>query len=102
MRALSRRLDLGGSVLAVPGERAPSLFELLARPSWMADAACKEHPDLSWFVGKGVSVRRQRAVCQQCLVRDECLDYALDGRDQYGMWGGLTLPERRRLRADVA
>lgn len=38
-----------------------------------------------------------KRVCDLCPVREECLDYALDQKERYGMWGGLTPIERRRI-----
>ena len=47
---------------------------------------------------KAVRVRREAralAVCAQCVVRDECLQHAVDNNERYGIWGGLTDRERR-------
>jgi WhiB family redox-sensing transcriptional regulator len=38
-------------------------------------------------------------VCARCLVRAECLDYALADRELVGVWGGLSVRERARVRA---
>lgn len=38
-----------------------------------------------------------RTICVQCPARDECLDHALAEKERYGMWGGLTPIERRRI-----
>jgi len=40
---------------------------------------------------------RAKAICQQCSVRKPCLEYALDIREQHGIWGGLTESERRAM-----
>lgn len=50
------------------------------------------------FEGKAEKVEREaraKAICAQCSVRDECLDYALRIREQHGIWGGLSEVERR-------
>jgi WhiB family redox-sensing transcriptional regulator len=52
------------------------LLEL--RPPWMRDAACREHPEVSFYAELGESLEPARAVCAGCLVRDECLGHALD------------------------
>jgi WhiB family transcriptional regulator, redox-sensing transcriptional regulator len=73
---------------------------LLHRPEWQEDALCREHPEVSWFPAKGKETAPARAVCQACLVRRECLDYALgvqDG-DDFGNWGGTSRLQRRRIR----
>ena len=40
---------------------------------------------------------RGRAVCEQCPIRERCLEVAMSNRERYGMWGGLTPLERRRI-----
>jgi len=37
------------------------------------------------------------SVCEQCAVRIACLDYALDTREQQGVWGGATARDRRKI-----
>ena len=37
-------------------------------------------------------------ICTSCEVKAECLDYALDNDERFGIWGGLSERERRRLR----
>jgi len=37
------------------------------------------------------------SVCGQCVVRIACLDYALDTREQQGVWGGATARDRRKI-----
>ena len=39
-----------------------------------------------------------KKVCAKCIVRDECLAYALKNKEQFGIWGGLTEQERKALR----
>lgn len=75
------------------------LAELLARPAWHDDAACREHPELDFFPAKGVSHEPLRAVCSGCLVREECLDAALEGNEQ-GVWAGTADKARRALRRE--
>ncbi|MCI4354234.1 MAG: WhiB family transcriptional regulator [Thermoplasmata archaeon] len=38
-----------------------------------------------------------KAICEQCAVREACLEYALTSREKDGVWGGYTARERRRL-----
>ena len=72
------------------------LVQLPPLPDWMADAACREHPEITWFPGPGSSGLDAMAVCNRCLVQAECLRYALD-HDLEGIWGGTTVRQRRRL-----
>jgi WhiB family transcriptional regulator, redox-sensing transcriptional regulator len=83
------------------GHSVAEAFELLTRPSWQADALCHEYPSLSWFETGRSEVAAAKAVCTRCIVRTECLRYALDN-NLVGIWGGLTLAERRRPSAAVA
>jgi WhiB family transcriptional regulator, redox-sensing transcriptional regulator len=71
---------------------------------WRELAAClSENPEL-FFPMSGTArglrqARRAKAVCGSCPVRQRCLDYALDTRQAYGIWGGLGEDERVSLRA---
>lgn len=75
----------------------PSLRELLDRPAWHRDAACVEHPELSWFPVRGEPSGPAVAVCAACLVRRECLDVAVRGGEK-GVWGGTSSEQRAKLR----
>ena len=66
--------------------------------TWRDKAACIGNPDMFFFT-HGVSDaerRKARATCWGCAVRRECLDYAIEHQMQFGLWGGLTIRERRR------
>lgn len=52
-----------------------------------------------FFPTQGEDTRAAKAVCNRCVVRAECLAYALTPPvERYGLWGGLSERERRRLR----
>ena len=75
------------------------------RPAWMADAACRYHPEVDFFPGRGGSARPALAVCRDCVVWERCLTYAQEN-GECGIWGGQVSkgPERRgrrRLKADM-
>ncbi len=42
---------------------------------------------------------RAKAVCTVCSVRGDCLDFAMEIKEPYGIWGGLTESERRQVMA---
>ncbi len=66
--------------------------------SWQAYAACMGvDPDL-FFPERGASTREAKAVCGRCAVRTECLEYALANAEKFGIWGGMSERERRRIR----
>jgi WhiB family transcriptional regulator, redox-sensing transcriptional regulator len=74
--------------------------------SWHADAACAdmevEESDRLFFCGQGQArlANQAREICAVCIVRAECLAFALENPEasEYGIWGGLSPSQRRRLR----
>jgi len=66
---------------------------------WMAAARCRNvDPDLFFPTKGGPDVTAHaKAVCAQCPVRTECLEYAVENGERYGVWGGLSPKERRPL-----
>ncbi|HZH22992.1 MAG TPA: WhiB family transcriptional regulator [Geodermatophilus sp.] len=67
-------------------------------PSWRLDALCAETDPEAFFPEKGGSTRDAKRVCSGCSVRAECLEFALANDERFGIWGGLSERERRRLR----
>ncbi len=66
--------------------------------SWQNYANCLGvDPDL-FFPERGASTKEAKAVCKACVVREDCLEYALENSEKFGIWGGLSERERRRLR----
>lgn len=66
------------------------------RPSWHALAECAGvDPDL--FHPTNGDYRQAARVCETCPVKAECLQWALDHDEPFGMWGGLHPEQRRRL-----
>ena len=67
-------------------------------PSWHDFANCLGvDPDL-FFPERGASTREAKEVCRGCVVRDDCLEYALQNGEKFGIWGGMSERERRRIR----
>ncbi|GAB3854359.1 WhiB family transcriptional regulator [Nocardioides maradonensis] len=74
-----------------------------AAHEWAGRARCRvEDPDLFFPPGAGAASQQQmheaRTVCRACPVADACLEFALAVDAEFGMWGGLTALERRRLK----
>ena len=66
--------------------------------SWQRRANCMGvDPDL-FFPDRGTSTREAKEVCRGCVVREECLEYAITHSEKFGIWGGLSERERRRIR----
>jgi len=65
---------------------------------WQSRANCMGvDPDL-FFPERGASTREAKEVCRGCVVRQDCLEYALENGEKFGIWGGMSERERRRLR----
>ncbi len=58
-------------------------------------------PDL-FFPERGASTREAKEVCRGCVVQDECLEFALSNGEKFGIWGGKSERERRRVRRQRA
>jgi WhiB family transcriptional regulator, redox-sensing transcriptional regulator len=66
--------------------------------SWQDRALCSQTDPEAFFPEKGGSTREAKRVCRSCEVRAECLEYALGHDERFGIWGGLSERERRRLK----
>lgn len=65
---------------------------------WQDEANCLGvDPDL-FYPERGQSTAPAKAVCRGCMVREECLAYALSNGEKFGIWGALSERERRRIR----
>ncbi len=77
---------------------SPLPFPLDDAPSgWRADAACREDDVELFFSHDEAAQEAALARCQACPVRTACLEHALSAREPYGVWGGATEQERKRL-----
>ena len=65
---------------------------------WQENALCAQTDPEAFFPEKGGSTREAKRICQGCDVRAECLEYALAHDVRFGIWGGLSERERRRLK----
>lgn len=106
-------VSAGGSVLAgiahpylslVP--ESPVIFESDSLPpvtadQWQDRALCAQTDPEAFFPEKGGSTREAKKICLGCEVRHECLEYALAHDERFGIWGGLSERERRRLKRGI-
>ena len=90
--------------MPTPPGAVPSLA---APPVWRAEAACRSSDAVHFFAPLGEPreersrrERAARALCRTCKVQPACLEYALRVQEPYGIWGGHTELERRRLLRD--
>jgi len=68
---------------------------------WQFDGSCRSenpdiffHPDRERGPSRSNRDRTAKAVCRTCPVRQTCREHALRAHEPYGVWGGLTEPER--------
>ena len=66
--------------------------------SWQERSLCAQTDPEAFFPEKGGSTREAKKVCLTCEVRDECLESALMNDERFGIWGGLSERERRKLK----
>jgi len=66
--------------------------------TWQEQALCAQTDPEAFFPEKGGSTREAKRVCLSCDVRTDCLEYALEQDERFGIWGGLSERERRRLK----
>ncbi len=80
------------------------LAHVIVRPEdvddqgWQDRALCAQTDPEAFFPEKGGSTREAKRVCRGCEVKAECLDYALENDERFGIWGGMSERERRRLK----
>ena len=68
---------------------------------WQERALCAQTDPEAFFPEKGGSIREAKRICLGCEVKDACLDYALAKDERFGIWGGLSERERRRLKRGI-
>lgn len=69
---------------------------------WMQDAICAQTDPEAFYPEKGGSTAEAKRVCMGCPVRSECLEYALENQERYGIFGGKSERERRKIAKDRA
>ncbi|WP_075827345.1 WhiB family transcriptional regulator [Cellulosimicrobium sp. CUA-896] len=88
-------------------ERVAPVLPLFGEPQddtlmgWQERALCAQTDPEAFFPEKGGSTREAKKVCTGCDVRAECLEYALANDERFGIWGGLSERERRKLKRQV-
>lgn len=92
------------SPLPIGGTTRPDVDDVLGslgyhRPAWQADALCREYPELPWHPARGESPTEALRVCGRCMVRTECLAWAMADVTLTGVLGGTTGKVRRASRA---
>lgn len=65
---------------------------------WAEDSLCGQVDGDLWFTEDLAERRAAKAICHVCPVREECLAYAVETNQRYGIWGGLSQHQRRKFR----
>ena len=60
-------------------------------------ANCLEADTNLFFSELKSKVAKAKALCSDCPVKAECLQFAIDNNIEYGTFGGLTETERKNL-----
>ncbi len=64
---------------------------------WRMLGACRGLDASIFYPDDDEAAEIAKSVCEQCGVRDVCLEHALSHREKAGVWGGATERERRRI-----
>lgn len=67
-------------------------------PPWFIDAKCLDADPEAFFPDKGGSVEPAIAICELCPIQQRCLDWAVENRQDKGVWGGMSEKQRTRYR----
>ena len=96
-----RTAEIPVDLLREPFLAVESFGEPAEEPDWQERALCAQTDPEAFFPEKGGSTREAKKICVGCEVKAECLEYALAHDERFGIWGGLSERERRRLRRAV-
>lgn len=106
LKAAVEQMHDGGVIVTPPDKLLSSLIskidalsdDIAMDPDWQKNALCAQTDPEAFFPDKGGSTREAKRVCAACPVSAECLHYAIDNDERFGIWGGLSERERRRLK----
>ncbi len=90
-----------GSTISEPIDLLDEQDDELTELAWQERALCAQTDPEAFFPEKGGSTREAKKVCLGCEVRGDCLEYALAHDERFGIWGGLSERERRRLKKEA-
>ena len=68
--------------------------------AWQDEANCKGAKADLFFPERGASTRTAKGICRECQVRLDCLEFAITTSEKFGIWGGMSERERRRVRKE--
>lgn len=98
MGAVSVPRDLALGNIELPFDMAATLRAFLSDDlAWQERANCASTDGEAFFPEKGASNREAKRVCANCEVWRDCREYAISNDEPFGIWGGLSERERRKL-----
>ncbi len=65
---------------------------------WQLRANCMGVDPELFFPERGSSTREAKEVCRGCVVSEDCLEFAIANGEKFGIWGGMSEREHRRVR----
>ena len=93
---IQRRTRPHSDTFSAPPAFSDILMEFVRLTPWATRAACAAS-DVDFYQESSVhETLKALEVCNTCSVRPECLAYALEAEEPFGIWGGATSAERRK------
>jgi WhiB family redox-sensing transcriptional regulator len=86
-------------VLRDGGGGVSDLTELFVHADWHKQALCRGATS-KWYSNRAETTAEAKATCRECPVQEPCLEWALTTRERYGIFGGLSERERRKVRRE--
>ena len=81
-------------------ERLHQVLDGAREMTWADDALCAETDPDAFFPPKGHPSAPAKRVCMACPVRVQCLEWAMAHELDFGVLGGMSARERKRLRRE--
>jgi WhiB family redox-sensing transcriptional regulator len=87
-----------------PGSRGIELptAPITEERPWVVFSACRDRDSDLFFPETKAQERSALRICAICPVQAECLDYAFEADVRFGVWGGMSEKQRRRLARRIA
>ena len=83
-------------------QRVAAADLLGSAPQWQERGLCSQTDPEAFFPELGRSAQEAQRICGRCEVKAECLEYALSHDERFGVWGGLSEEQRRKLKRRAA
>jgi WhiB family redox-sensing transcriptional regulator len=76
---------------------AKSIFQFAIDPIW-EEAACVSSDTELFFSLDPLHTKIAKQICDNCPIRIQCLNYAIAAKIEYGVFGGYTGDERKKIK----